>query len=516
MSKVAKTTIGLMIVTMLSKVLGFGREVVLSYVYGATAQADAYITAMSIPTVMFSSVGTALATTFIPLYYEVNNIEGEEKSLKFANNIFNIVIMISVFIAIIGFIFATPLVKIFAIDFNGEKLRLAVILTKIMILGIVFIGLSNIMTSWLQINGNFIIPGMIGIPFNILIIASIFISRDRNILILGIGTLLAIASQFLFQLPFSYKQGYRYKLFIDLSDKYLKRMIWLILPVFIGVGVNQINTIIDRSLASTLGDGVILVLNNANRLNGFVVGLFIATLGAVIYPILSKLSSEGDKEQFVKSVSMSVNSVILLVIPISVGAIVLAEPVVRLVFERGKFDANATSMTAIALAFYSIGMVSFGLRDILGKVFYSLKDTKTPMINGAITMGLNIILNIILVKVMGYSGLAFATSISAIICIFLLFKSLKNKIGYFGQDKIAKTTIKSLLASIIMGVVTKIAYSNLNILLGSGFIKEAVSLLVSIGTGVIVYVIVVIVLQVDEISLMMNIIKTKVKSHGVN
>lgn len=516
MSKVAKTTIGLMIVTMLSKVLGFGREVVLSYVYGATAQADAYITAMSIPTVIFSSVGTALATTFIPLYYEVNNIEGEEKSLKFANNIFNIVIMISIFIAIIGFIFATPLVKIFAIDFNGEKLRLAVILTKIMILGIVFIGLSNIMTSWLQINGNFIIPGMIGIPFNILIIASIFISRDRNILILGIGTLLAIASQFLFQLPFSYKQGYRYKLFIDLNDKYLKRMIWLILPVFIGVGVNQINTIIDRSLASTLGDGVILVLNNANRLNGFVVGLFIATLGAVIYPILSKLSSEGDKEQFVKSVSMSVNSVILLVIPISVGAIVLAEPVVRLVFERGKFDANATSMTAIALAFYSIGMVSFGLRDILGKVFYSLKDTKTPMINGAITMGLNIILNIILVKVMGYSGLAFATSISAIICIFLLFKSLKNKIGYFGQDKIAKTTIKSLLASIIMGVVTKIAYSNLNILLGSGFIKEAVSLLVSIGTGVIVYVIAVIVLQVDEISLMMNIIKTKVKSHGVN
>ena len=175
-------------------------------------------------------------------------------------------------------------------------------------------------------------------------------------------------------------------------------MSWLIGPVLIGVAVNQINTMVDRTLASTLVEGSISALNYANKLNGFVMALFITSVGAVIYPMLSKLSSEDNKEKFISSVVQSINSVILLVIPISIGAIVLATPIVKLLFQRGEFDARATSMTAIALIMYSIGMVAFGLRDIIGKVFYALKDTKTPMINGAIAMIMNIVLNIILVK----------------------------------------------------------------------------------------------------------------------
>ena len=512
MSNLAKSAFWLMVVTMLAKVLGFGREIVLGYFYGTSAYSDVYITAMNIPLVVFASIGVALSTTFIPLYHEALENGGQKRALKFSNNIMCIVVILSLILAALGYIFAEPLVKLFAISFTGVKLALTIKFVRIMILGLVFIGLSNIMTAYLQIQGNFTIPGMISLPNNIVIIASMILSSTTgHIEILAIGSLIGMAVQFLFQVPFAIKKGYRFNLVIDFKDKYLKKMIWLVLPVFIGVAVNQVNSMVDRSLASGLGDGVITALNNANKLNGFVMGLFIVSIGAVIYPTLAKLSTENNEEKFAESVARSVNCVNLLVLPISVGAMVLAIPVVRVLFQRGAFDARSTSLTSTALVFYSVGMVGFGLRDILGKVFYSLKDTKTPMINGVIAMVLNVILNIALVKVMGYGGLALATSLSAIICILLLFASLKKKIGYYGQDKIKITFIKSLIASLCMGVVTYFVYKFFSGMLGLGFIKEAIALVLSIGAGALVYAILVILLKVEEIDMLTSMVNKKLK-----
>lgn len=507
MSKVAKATIGLMLATIIAKVLGFGRELVLAAVYGASMYSDAYLTAMNIPVVLFTIIGTTLGTVLIPMYFEVNNDLVEKKALNFTNNVFNIVIAICIVLAILGFIFTEQLVKVFAMGFEGQTLKIAIDFTRITIIGIVFTGLSYVMTAYLQIKNNFTVPGLISVPKNIIIITSIILSVKYNPYIMIWGTLIGIATEFIFQLPFAIKSGYKYQLYINIKDKYIKKMSWLIGPVLIGVAVNQINTMVDRTLASTLVEGSISALNYANKLNGFVMALFITSVGAVIYPMLSKLSSEDNKEKFISSVVQSINSVILLVIPISIGAIVLATPIVKLLFQRGEFDARATSMTAIALIMYSIGMVAFGLRDIIGKVFYALKDTKTPMINGAIAMIMNIVLNIILVKYLQLAGLALATSISAIVCIFLLFGSLKKKIGYFGQDKIIKTTIKSIVAAVVMGIVTYFVYNIVSNLLGLA--KEAVSLDISVGVGAITYGILVVVLKVDEINVITDVMKKK-------
>lgn len=512
MSNLAKSAFWLMVVIMFSKVLGFAREIVLGYFYGTSAYSDIYITAMNIPLVIFAAIGSAIVTAFIPLYHEALEGGGERIALRFSNNLMSIVAILTLGLTIFGYIFAEPIVKLFAMNFTGEKLALTVQFVRIMMVGIVFIGFSNIMTAYLQIQGNFTIPGMIGFPNNIIIISSIIISAmTKNLNVLAIGGLLGMISQFLFQVPFAIKKGYKFKLVIDIKDKYLKKMLWLVLPVFIGVAVNQVNTMVDRSLASGLGDGVITALNNANRLNGFVMGLFISTLGAVIYPTLSKLSTENNKEKFAGSVATSVNCVNLLVLPASVGAIVLATPVVRILFQRGAFDERSTALTATALVFYSVGMIGFGLRDILGKVFYSLKDTKTPMINGIIAVILNIVLNIALAKVMGHGGLALATSLSAIICILLLFGSLKKKIGYYGQDKIKNTFLKSLIASLAMGVVTYFVYKLFSGMLGLGFIQEAISLGVSVGVGAIVYAVLVKVFKVQEIYMLIDMVKKKIK-----
>lgn len=514
MSKVAKAAIGLMIATIIAKILGFGRELVLASSYGASMYSDAYLTAMNIPLVIFSVIGTTLGTVLIPMYFDVNSSLGETKALNFVNNVFNIVIIICILLSILGVVFAEQLVKIFAIGFEGETLKVSVDFTRILISGIVFTGLSYIMTAYLQIKDKFTIVGLISIPKNIIIIISITLSVKYNSPYIMIwGTLVGLSTEFLFQLPFSIKNGYKYKLDINIKDKYIKKMVWMIGPVLIGVAVNQINAMVDRALASTLVEGSISALNYANKLNGFVMALFIASISAVIYPMLSKLSSENEKDKFIKSVVSSINSVILLVMPISAGSIVLSTPIVRLLFQRGEFDTRATSMTAIALVMYSIGMVAFGLRDILGKIFYSLNDTKTPMINGAIAMVMNIIINLMLIKYFKLAGLALATSISAIICIFLLFRSLKNKIGYFGQDKIINTTFKSIISSTVMGVVTYFVYNFIRNILGQGFVTEAVSLFGAIGIGAIIYGILVILLKVEEVRLITDIIKKKVKNN---
>lgn len=511
MSKVAKATIGLMMAVMLGKVLGFIRELVLASTYGAGAYSDAYLIALNIPMVIFVAIGQSIGTTFIPLYHDINTNLGEEKSIKFTNNIFNIVTIVCIVFGVLGVIFAEQLVKLFAMGFEGETQAIAVYFTRIMVMGVLFIGLSNLMTSFLQVKNNFTIPGLASIPRNIVIIVAMIFSVKYGPGVLAWGTLAGFAIEFLYQVPFAYKKGYKYSTYLNLKDEHLKKMIWLLGPVFIGVAVNQVNAMVDRTLASTLVEGSISALNYANKLNNFVMGVFITSIASVIYPMLSKLSANSKKEEFIQSVVTSVNSIILLILPISVGAIVLANPIVKILFQRGAFDSNATQMTSIALVFYSIGLVAFGLRDVLGKVFYSLQDTKTPMINGALAMGMNILLNIILVKFMGHAGLAFGTSMSAILCIFILFGSLKKKIGYFGQDQIIKTTLKSLCASLIMGLVTYLIHKLLGKVLNYGFIYDFMNLGISVMIGAISYGVIVMRLNINEISILSTYIRKKLK-----
>ncbi|EPZ55374.1 matE family protein [[Clostridium] sordellii ATCC 9714] len=290
-------------------------------------------------------------------------------------------------------------------------------------------------------------------------------------------------------------------------------MIWLIGPVLIGVAVTQVNAIVDRTIASTLVAGSISALNYATKLNQFVMGMFIVSISSVIYPMLSKLSTENNKKKFKQSIVTSINVVILIIIPISVGAIILAHPIVKLLFQRGEFDARATEMTAIALIFYSVGMLGFGLRDILGKIFYSLQDTKTPMINGIIAMILNIVLNLAFVKFtnMQLGGLAFATSISSLVTIALLSVSLRKKIGAFGGKKIISVLIKSIISALLMALVTKVTYNLIDGILSAGFIQDAIKLGVSVGLGAIVYGVSIIIFRVNEVRLLYQMLAGKLK-----
>ena len=283
-------------------------------------------------------------------------------------------------------------------------------------------------------------------------------------------------------------------------------MVKLVLPMLVGVAIGQLNTFVDRALATTLSDGKLSALNYANKLNDFVMALFVTSVVTVIYPKLSKMSNSENNNGFVNTIVKSSNAITLVVLPIAAGAIVLAEPIVKILFQRGQFDAHSTAMTSMALRFYALGLLAMGMRDILYRVFYSMSDTKTPMINGSIALIINIILNILLIKKLDYIGLALSTSISSIITIILLFISLNKKVGYFGGDKIIKTGLKSLISSAIMGVVALFVFKNVSASIGVSMIKDIVSVSAGVLAGAITYGILIIILKVEELDLIFNMI----------
>lgn len=506
MSKTAKAALWIMIATMLSKVLGFFREVVLAGFYGTDKYADVFLLTLNIPGLIIAVVGSAMATIYVPIYFETREKHGEESAIKFTNNMLNITALIAIVIAILGLLFTEEFINVFAGGFEGEKFTLAVNFTKVMIIGVIFLSASKILSSFLQVNENFAIPSLMGIPYNIIIIASIAISTKTNLIVMAIGALLGMASQMLFQLPFAIKKGYKYKRYLNIKDENIKSMVILMMPMLIGVAIGQINISVDRALATTLGNGPLSALNYANKLNEFVMALFVTSIVTVIYPKLAKMSSSENKDSFISTIVKSSNCIILLVLPITVGAIVLAEPIVRILFQRGAFNAESTQMTYTALRLYSIGLIAMGIRDILTRVFYSISDTKTPMINGSIALIINIILNLLLIKPLGYRGLAISTSIASIITVILLFISLKKKSGYFGGDKIIITGIKSLISALIMGVVTSFVYSTLVNVMGSGKLNEIISVSGSVIVGAAVYGLLIMIFKVDEIKLIFNIV----------
>ena len=515
MSKAARATVLLMIVTIVSKILGLFRDSVLASAYGTGKYAAVYSTANSISTILFAVIGTALATSLIPLYNKLASEDSTERAMGFLNSVVNLVVIVCLSIAGLGIIFAGPLVKVFAPGYQGDVYTLCVQYTRILLPSIVFVGLANIFTSYLQIKKRYVIPGFIGMPYSIIIIVSIYLSLKTSPMVLVIGTLIAISAKALFQLPFVYKEGYRYRPKINLKDPVMKDMMILILPVVIGVGANQINSIVDKSLASLLGTEVVASFSYAIKLYEFVQALFITSILAVIYPRLSSMIVSDRMDTFLNSLKKTMNVIIVALVPIIVGCIVLSRQIVEVLFQRNAFTSKDTTMTASILWIYVIGILAFALRDVLTRGFYSMEDSKTPMINSIISIVFNISLNLILVKPLGYKGLAIATAVSAYIGLLLFNRSMRKKIeGYSSRDNYI-VFVKSLFAALIMGLGVKLVYGIVASSLVGGLLFKLIALASAVGVGVIVYALIMHFLRVEEYEMIFDmffgVVKKKVK-----
>lgn len=505
MSKVLQSASILFIATIISKVVGFLRDLVIGYVYGIGVISDSYLMALNIITVAFISLlCVAIQSTYMPIYTDIEGKEGKQKALKFTSNIINIIFIISLIVVVLGWFFTEPLVKLFATGFEGEKLKLTMELTRILLFSVGLVCITYILKAYLEIHDYFLVTGLMPLPYNISIIIAVLLSKAFGLDFLAYGTVFAFFVQMAFLIPFCYKKGFRYKFNINLFDKNVKQMALAIFPVLIGASAYQINSLVDKNLSSFLVTGSLSALNYAYKLNIFVIGVFVTSITTVMYPIFSKLGAQKNLKHLKITLCKSVNGVILITMPISVGAFILSKPIIKLLFERGAFDETATLITAQILSCYAIGMVASGMRDILIRVFYSLQDTKIPMKNSILCVICNILFNLILIQTMKVSGLALGSSLASIVAVCFLIIKLRKKIGKFNVMSILITLIKTFIASCLMAFIVLKLFAKISL------ISEFLALAVSVSIGAIAYGIIVLILKVDSTDYIINIVKSKI------
>ncbi|HLR21175.1 MAG TPA: murein biosynthesis integral membrane protein MurJ [Tissierellaceae bacterium] len=511
-NKAAKSIAVIIFFSFGSKILGFIRERLIALKFGSGVETDTFFIALSAIGLFTSMIIKSINTTMIPVLSEVEEKEGKQGKIDHTNNLLNIIILISFGLMVLGWILSPIIIKILGSGFEGKQFDLAVLMMKIGLPSILFASVQGVFRGYLQSELMFNESAMADLPFNFVYIGFlIFLSNTFGIIGLMVTSVLAVASQIIIQIPGLRKNSYRYKFILDFKDVYVQKIIYLVPPVLISATISDFNNIVDKSMASNLVEGSISSLQYANRLNGLVKGTFISAITTVLYPMLSNDANQKGYEGLKKTTIYGMNVIMLITIPATVGMIVLAYPIVKIAFEGGVFDSRATYMTAGALTFYSIGMMASSMKSVINKVYYSLQDTKTPMINSFITLCVNVVLNLILIQLMAHRGLALATSISSIITLLYLLYRLRKKIGPFGFIKSIKCGLKSLLAALIMGVVVYFLDAGLVNYLGSGKMRELLSLLISAGIGALIYFILIYIMRIEEVDWAINLVKIKVK-----
>lgn len=415
-------------------------------------------------------------------------------------NLLTILMIAGIVLSAIFMLFPQPVVRLFAVGFNTQTFDLTVVLSKTMMWALTPILIINLISSYLQINGPFLLPASYSIIINTFIISSIFLSSPNNTGVLSTGALLGFVFAACAIMLQSARSGFRYKPILA-PDENIRKIFTLFIPVFLSSMVTQISKILDRTFASVLDTGTVSAMNYASKLQDFISALFVASLAIVLFPEISKLDSEKDIKMLKSYTIQSLNAMSIVLMPIIMGAIVLAEPIVRTLFMRGAFNEAAVRLTSESLSFYSIGFLALGFNMILTRVFHSLQDTRTPAINSIIAVSLNILLNFLLIDPMVHRGLALATSISGIVTTAMLLRSLWKKIGGMGMKGLLTELSKAAFASLLMGISVWIVHRMMQPLLSiASFKGNLLVLVVCVVSGATLYcVLLLLLLRVKQV-----------------
>lgn len=443
--------------TVVTRILGYLRDAVIAAAFGTKMAADAYYVAFRIPNTLRRLVGEgALTVAFIPIFVEEHQ-HSEERAWKLANTVTIFLFIILVVLTILGMLFAPFLIRVIAPGFHKipEKFALTTHLTRITFPYIVFISLAALAMGILNSLRHFLSSALAPAMLNISLILSVFLLCpyfDPPVVGLAIGVILGGMMQLLFQIPALIKRGFRYRINVDYHNPAVRKIGILLVPALFGLAIHQISVFVNTILASYLVEGSVSSLYYAYRLVEFPLGIFGMAIATAVLPTMSSQSAKGDYGQLVETLSFALRLTLFITIPAMAGFLVLGEPIVALLFQRGEFTSAATQTTAQALFYYALGLPAIAGVRIIVPVFYSLKDTATPVKCGAVAVILNILCCLLFMGPLQHRGLALATSISALFQFFLLIWLLRKRLGRIGWKNIAYSTSKISLASLIMGI----------------------------------------------------------------
>jgi putative peptidoglycan lipid II flippase len=445
--------------TLSSRILGFMRDMVLAWFVGTGLPADAFIVAFRIPNLLRRLFAEgSLTISFIPVFTEYLLKRGRDEAFALARSSWALLTLILAGLTLLGILFAPLIVTINAPGFASfpGKMDLTVLLTRIMFPYIFFISLVALAMGILNALGHFAAPAIAPALLSVAMIGSVFLLAphlETPTVGLAIGVIVGGALQLLLQIPFLIKKGFHLFVRGPLYHPATKRIGLLLVPAIFGAAVYQIATVIMTILASLLPGGSVSYLYYADRLVQFPLGVFAISLGTAVLPILSKQAALDDMEGLRFSFSYAMRLVFFISIPAMTGLIILREPIIKLLFERGAFDQEATRQTAEALLFYSLGLCAFSGVRIVAPTFYALQDMKTPVKMAVISLLVNIGAGIVLMGPMRHAGLALATSLGSTVNFILLVHALRKRMGRIGARRIVGAILKSLISAAAMGAV---------------------------------------------------------------
>ncbi|GHT40147.1 putative lipid II flippase MurJ [Endomicrobiia bacterium] len=451
-----KTAVG----TALSKILGCIRDIVAANLFGTGMFADAFYTAFKIPNLFRRMFGEgSFSAAFIPVLSEYLHKKAKPEVQNFLNVVFTILFLILIIMSILGVFFSPLLAKIVAGGFSTDpkKMQLAIELTRLMFPFIIFICLAAFLMAILNTLHSFFLPAFAPSAlsfseiFYMLAIAPAIVS-DNQIKGLTVSVIIGGALHLFIQYPKLKSLGWHLKFRFDLKHPGLRKIIFLMIPSIIGSSVDQINALVDNRCASSLGEGYVTALSYSNRLMQMPLAIFGLALASVALPAMSKAFAKKDMTALKNSLNYSMRLTVFALLPATSGLMVIGLPIVKLIFEHGRFDYLGSIMTNNALFYYSLGLPAYALSKIFANAFYSFQDTKTPVKVAIWAMILHVVLCVALMRPMNIGGLALATAVSSYFNLILLVVYLKKRIGKIGLKKILFSSLKSLLAAVGTGI----------------------------------------------------------------
>jgi len=443
---------------LISRVFGFIREILFANFFGASGVTDAFFIAFRIPNLFRRLVAEgSLTVSFIPVYTDFLVKKGKEEALLLAQKTLSLLVLFVFIIILLGEFFTPQIINIFAYGFqHPETINLAINFTRIMFPYLFCASFVAFSMGVLNSHGYFFAPAFSTVLLNISIIFGItFFSLFFQQPIYGVTVAVLIGglAQILLQIPYLIKSGFKLKISIDFQHSGIKKIFKLILPTIFGTAIYQINIIMGTLLASLLATGSISYLYYSDRLAEIVAGVFIISIGNVILPEMSKLNAAKDYKKFKQVYVSSLNFSLFLALPASLALIAIGLPIITVFFLRGSFTVEDAKLTYQALFYTSLGISSLALLRIITPTFFSLKNTKTPVITSTLAFFINISLGFFLMKTsLKHAGLALANTVAVTVQVFILFLYLQKKIGKINLKKITLSFSKYLVAAGIMSL----------------------------------------------------------------
>jgi putative peptidoglycan lipid II flippase len=496
------------VMTTLSRIAGYFRDNLQAALLGAANSSDAFVIAYRIPNMLRRLVGEgALTAAFVPTFARYLKSDDRRAMRRFAGSVLYAMIAILAVLTALGIVFSPLLVKVLAWGFSvsPEKMALTVSLNRLMFPYIFFISLAALASGVLNAFDVFALPAFTPVLLNLAIITSAWMLRNQfsdPSYGFAVGVIAGGFLQLAVQVPALLRQGMSLRPPSGLDLEGLREIGRLILPRVFGVGIIQVNLVIDSQFATSLQSGSVSFLYYANRVTELTLGIFAISLSTVILPTLSRATADQDRERVRGLLSTAMRLLLFISVPATLGLILLRVPIIHVLFERGRFTRADTLLTASALAYYAVGLVAYAAVNVLATAFYAHRDTRTPVKIGALTFFLHLGLNFALRGPMRHSGIALSTAISALADGALLAWLLRRRAGEFLDRAVARSAWHTLVAGGAMGAALVAALGAVDVVALHGIAAKALALGGLIAGGGAVYFGVLVLLGSDELRLL--------------